>query len=59
MARQWFVPGIGFPFSGGMIDEEGTEEWFVPGVGYLNEDQAVTGAFDTFTKRLCMMNFGE
>ncbi len=58
MARQWFIPGVGLPFSGGYVDEEGTEEWFVPGVGFINEDQAA-GVFDTFTKRLCMMNFGE
>ena len=58
MADQWFMPGTGLPFSGGMINEDGTEEWFVPGVGFINEDQA-TGDFDTFAKRLCMMNFGE
>ncbi len=43
MAAQWFMPGIGAPFSGGMIDEDGADEWFVPGVGYLNEDQAAAG----------------
>lgn len=44
MARQWFMPGIGGIFQGGMIDEDGTEEYFVPDVGMINEDQAAAGA---------------
>ncbi len=50
MARQWFMPGIGFPFQGGMIDEDGVDEYFVPSVGILNEDQAA-GDIDTAEKR--------
>lgn len=44
MARQWFIPGSGLPFSGAAINEDGTEEWFVPGVGAINEDQAAAVA---------------